>query len=294
MAKTTASASGTNRKLRHAGQKEHGHKHDADAQRGNERRHRDLLRAVQNGLHRFFAHRQVAIDVFNFHRGVIHQNAHRQRQSAQGHDVDGFAQRAEAQHAHQNRQRNRDGDDQRAFPVAQEHQDHERRQARGDQRLAQHAIDRSAHEQRLVEQHGDVHALAVWSRRNSAMRLFHALHDIQRGSRSGLIHRHQHAALPIGAHDVGLRRKSIADMRHVAHVNRRAIHGFDRQIVQARDGLRAAVHLHHVFQRSSFAVPVGRIRFCALMAFTMSTGESPLDCSSVESRSTEIRRCLPP
>ena len=62
--------------------------------------------------------------------------------------------------------------------------------------------------------------------------------------------RHQHAALAIGQHDVGLRRKSVADMRDIAHVNRRAIYSFYRQIVQARHGLRAAVHLHHVFQRS--------------------------------------------
>ena len=84
-------------KFRHARKKKHRDEHDADTQSGNKRRYSDLLRAVQNGLHRFLTHRQIAVDIFDFHRGVIDQNAHGQRQSAQRHDVDGFAQRAEAQ-----------------------------------------------------------------------------------------------------------------------------------------------------------------------------------------------------
>ena len=109
MANTTASASGTNRNLRHAGQKEHGHKHDADAKRGDECRHRDLLRAVENRALHFLALGEVALDVLDFHRGVVHQNAHRQRQAAQGHDVDGLAQRAEQDHGNEDRQRNGNG-----------------------------------------------------------------------------------------------------------------------------------------------------------------------------------------
>ena len=37
----------------------------------------------------------VAVDVLDFHRGIIHQDSNRERQSAQRHDVDGFPQRAE-------------------------------------------------------------------------------------------------------------------------------------------------------------------------------------------------------
>ncbi len=44
----------------------------------------------------------------------------------------------------------------------------------------------------------------------------------------------------------------------------------------------------------SFAVPVGRIRFCAFTVFTMSIGDSPFDCSAVESISTETTRDFPP
>jgi len=47
-------------------------------------------------------------------------------------------------------------------------------------------------------------------------------------------------ALAVGAHDVGLRRKTSAH-GHVAQVNRRAIYGFHRQIVSAPERLRAAI-----------------------------------------------------
>ncbi len=43
-----------------------------------------------------------------------------------------------------------------------------------------------------------------------------------------------------------------------------------------------------------FAVPPGRIRFCALIAFTTSIGASPFACSARVSRSTTIWRILPP
>ena len=43
-----------------------------------------------------------------------------------------------------------------------------------------------------------------------------------------------------------------------------------------------------------FRVPEGRIRFCALIALTTSTGVRPLACSAAVSRSTKISRNLPP
>ena len=99
--------------------------------------------------------RDVAVDVFDFDRGVVHQNADRQRQSAQRHDVDGLAQRAQHDDRRQNRQRNRNRDDQRAAPASQEEQNHQPGQAGGDDGFPDHAVDRCAHEDRLVGQRRD-------------------------------------------------------------------------------------------------------------------------------------------
>ncbi len=65
---------------------------DADAKRRDERRDGDLRCAVENGLHQPFFLAEIAVDVFNLDRCVIHQNSDRQRHAAEGHDVQRFAQ----------------------------------------------------------------------------------------------------------------------------------------------------------------------------------------------------------
>jgi len=65
-----------------AGQEEHRHKGDADAQQRYQSRHHDLLRAIENRLMNVFALLQMPIDILDGHRGVIHQDADRQGQAA--------------------------------------------------------------------------------------------------------------------------------------------------------------------------------------------------------------------
>ena len=95
MAKTTASASGTNRYRATPLRKNIGRKtmqmHRVETERG----YRDLRRAFENGLSRSLAFLEMALDVFDRHGGVVDQDADGQRQSAQGHDVDGLAEKAE-------------------------------------------------------------------------------------------------------------------------------------------------------------------------------------------------------
>ena len=76
--------------------------------------------------------------------------------------------------------------------------------------------------------------------------LFYAADDVQCGSGTGLIHAHEHAALPVGANDIGLRRKAVADVGDLAHVDGGAVHGFYRQVVQFLHGLGSAVEFHDV------------------------------------------------
>ena len=88
--------------------------------RGNQRRHGDLRSAVQNGLHDFLALINIAIDVFDFDGGVVHQDTDGQGESAERHDVDRFTERAENNQRREDRKRNGDGNDQRAAPASQE------------------------------------------------------------------------------------------------------------------------------------------------------------------------------
>src|ERR1039458_3841483 len=126
-------------KLGHARQEEHGHEHDADAERGYEGRHGDLLRTVEDGLLHLLAHGQVALDIFDLHRSVVDQDADGERQSSQGHDVDGLADGPQHDDRNKNRERDGNGDDDGGTPVAQEDKDHDGGESRGDRRLAHHA-----------------------------------------------------------------------------------------------------------------------------------------------------------
>ena len=63
------------------------------------------------------------------------------------------------------------------------------------------------------------------------------LDDVERRGAAGLEHAHQHAAVAVAAHDVGLRRVAVAHVRHVAHVDDAAVAGRDRQVVELGDRL---------------------------------------------------------
>ena len=97
-------------------QEEDRHEHDADRECRDQRRHGDLVRAFHDRLVDFLAFLQMRIDVLDGHRGVVDQDADRQRQTAQGHDVDRLTQRGQRDDRSQDRQRDRDGDDQRGTP----------------------------------------------------------------------------------------------------------------------------------------------------------------------------------
>src|ERR1700690_1803477 len=109
----------------HAGEEEHGQKHDADGEGRNEGRDSNLLRTIQNRLLNLFALGNVPVDVFNFDGSVVYQDADRERQSAQSHDVDCLSQRAQDDDGGKNREWNGNRDDDRAAPTPQKNQDHD-------------------------------------------------------------------------------------------------------------------------------------------------------------------------
>jgi hypothetical protein len=76
--------------LRDARQLKHRHEHDADRKRGHQGGQRDLLCAFQDRLLDVAALLQMIIDVLDGNGRIIDQDADRQRETAQGHDVDGF------------------------------------------------------------------------------------------------------------------------------------------------------------------------------------------------------------
>ncbi len=103
-----------------AGEQEHGHEHDADRQGRDQRRQSDLVGAVENRGFHVLAVLEMVIDVLDGDRRIVDQNADRERESAQGHDVDRLSEGGQTANRRQNRQRDRNRDDQRAAPAAEE------------------------------------------------------------------------------------------------------------------------------------------------------------------------------
>ncbi len=214
-------------KFRHSRQEKHGHKHNADTNCGNKGRDRDLLGAIQNRLFHLLALRQVALDVFDFHGGIVNENADGEGQTAQGHDVDSLPQRTKHEDRDKDRKRDGDRDDNRGTPVAQEQQDHARGQDGSSQRFQYHPTDGCAHEQRLIEERGDIHFRRKVLRRNLSGML-HAFHNRDRRGDPHFQHRHERAPHTVHAHDVGLWREAIADVGNIAHIDGRAFYGLHR------------------------------------------------------------------
>ena len=104
---------------RDAGQKKHRHKHDANAQRGDERRQHDFLRAFENRIFQRLSQGHVPVNIFDGDGGIIHQNSHRQCQTAQRHQIDGFTQRAQSGDGTKHGQRNGQRNDEGAAPRAE-------------------------------------------------------------------------------------------------------------------------------------------------------------------------------
>ena len=63
-------------------EKENRDKDDANAERGDECRHRDLLGSVQDGLEEGFFEAEVAIDIFDGDRGVVDEDANGEGKAA--------------------------------------------------------------------------------------------------------------------------------------------------------------------------------------------------------------------
>ncbi len=197
------------------------------------------------------------MDIFDLHRGVVHQNSDGQSQAAQRHNVNRFAEGAEDADGNQNRQRNRDGDDNRAAPTAQKQQNHGGGEAGGDNCLADHAAHRGAHENGLIGDRLDLQFLGKPGG-DPGKHLSYVLDDLQGGTLAHLQDGHQHASLAVAQNDIGLGRIAVADVRHVADVDGGVVHRLDRHVVDLVHAGRAVVEIHVIFERADFRRSSGK------------------------------------
>ncbi len=112
------------------------------------------------------------------------------------------------------------------------------RETGGNQGFAQHALNGGPHKNRLVGQHRHLQ-LRRNRGKNPGKSGFDGVDDSQRGGFAGPGDAQHHAASSVRAHNIALDGEAVPNLRHILHVDRRAIHRLDRQVVQfvETDGL---------------------------------------------------------
>ena len=233
--------------FRRARQQRHRQKDDADGQRGDKRRHGDFVRSVEDSLDQALAHIHVAMDVFDCHRRVVHENAHGQRETAERHEVQGVPESGQAHDAGQDRYRYRHDHDDRAAPAAEKQQDEQAGEARRDQAFGDHSLHRGNDECRLVEQHGE---FQVTGKRHAVEHRACIFDDIQGRCLTGLENRHQHGFMAVVTHEIGLRHVAVAHVGNVAKIDDPAVDALERDLIQERDLRGTGVEPQHIFRRT--------------------------------------------
>ena len=137
-------------RFRHSGDQRHGKEDDADAERRDERRNRDLRCPVEDGTEHRFAHRVLPVEILHFHGRVVDEDADRERHPAQRHEIDRLPEPIEHDDRDQERKRNGGHHHDRRAPAPQEEQHHDPRETGCDGGFAHDPHHRALHEDRLI------------------------------------------------------------------------------------------------------------------------------------------------
>ena len=154
--KPTARASGTNMLRAAPSMKNDRQEHGQDAQHRQQARHRRLAVAAPDRQGHGIGVLHLRVDVLDLDRRLIDQDADRQRQAAERHQVDRLPGRPQGHHGPHQGQRDVEHDHDHAPPVAQEQQHHQARQHRAEQPLGADAPHGPGDVGRLVELEADV------------------------------------------------------------------------------------------------------------------------------------------
>ena len=205
-----------------ARQQQYGDEDDADGQGWRRRPARQSARRRQYGAHQRFAHGHVAMRVFDFDGGIVHQGCRRRAQATERHHVDRLAEQVQYDHRRENRQGDRDADNHGAAPASQKQQDHQTGEHGRDHAFVYDAIDGGANEERLVEElfyleRGRQASQDLWQRG------LHVVDDCKCGCLTVAQDSEEGAAAAVRAHHAGLDGISVADLGHVLEITARRL-----------------------------------------------------------------------
>ncbi|CAE6698544.1 hypothetical protein NSPZN2_10593 [Nitrospira defluvii] len=227
--------------------KKHRQKDDDGGDRGGEDRHGDLARGVDDGVPAVPVDVQMALNVFELDDRVVYQPPDTQREPAHREHVEGLIGEIQHDERHENRERDGDGDDQRAGEISQEQENDRRREQRSVQRLLNEVLDRLPDVNRLIEGDPQLHAGrdADHFRNRFAQRIDH-FHRV--GDRL-LVDAEIHRPFAVRADDVGLNVRGVGQDTDIPHTHGIAARvDLDDDVVDRFHGFELGVGEHVVVE----------------------------------------------
>ena len=237
-----------------------------------------------------FTQPEMALDVLNYDRAVVDQDANRQRKAAERHGIQRLAARIHHQQGGDDRQGNGGKDDEGQSPVAEEQQDHQRSQCCGHQSTQRHAVQRGFDEHGLIENRLDGYARGQQPF-DVRQRRAHAIDDGERGNAAGLANRHEGAGGPIHGNRIRLHLESVMHVGDIAHENGVAVDLLDRESVDRVERVRTVVHRQRVVLAADLHIPGRQDHILALERLADIRGgqAARLQCTLVEIRHHDSR-----
>ena len=218
----------------HTLHKEGRHKDCQNAQHGQQTGDDRSFASFEHCLRPRYAGQHLGVDVLNFNRRFIDQHSHGQRETSEGHHVDGLPSRPEAKHRCEERERNVGDNNKRTAPVTQEEQHDKSREHSAESGFPHQSADGIGNIAGLIE--GQLYIDIV---RNDLLktgdRVLHRLDDSKRGCVRPLRNRNVDGSTAIhvgvGRDNVG----AVLDAADVAKVDVGSRLRMDRSIHQFRE-----------------------------------------------------------
>lgn len=206
-----------------------------------------------------------ACDVFEHDNRVVNDHAGRKRQTAERHHVQGQVQLAHEEERGDQRNRQRQGDDERAPGVAEEKEDDQDREHAAEQRIELDLVERVLDEDRLVLDRAQLCAGRQRILQLVELRL-HRRRDVHGVAVAFLVDRQLDRLAPVDAHDAFALLEPLAHFGDVLQLHRHTAVDLDQQLAHFVERLELVDRAHEETLAAFLDAAAGGIHVFVLQA----------------------------
>ena len=212
-----------------AGHEEARHEDGENAEHGKRARADGFFGGVQHqpGKRTAAALFHVAMDVFDFDGGLIHQDADGEREAAQGHEIDGVTTDPQREHGGGDGEGDVQDDDEGAAQIPQEEEHHQAGERGTKDAFLDEIADGADDPGALIKLERDVDVLGA-GRLEFGDVLLHQFDDAEGGGVAAFGDGHVHRAFAVHHGDAVHHVAAVADFADVAHIDGSLVGDLDR------------------------------------------------------------------